>query len=805
MGSWKTKSVTNTISSEMEAWAKKAWRLKGNMSFHPLNQNLFFMGFDLTEEADWVMENGSQICRGEAMLLERWNPSTGCMRSKGQYQEVWLRVVGLPLHLWTEEILVTIGDSFGGFVAMDEETSLMKNLLWARILVKMKSAGRPTSVNLLAGARSYEIQLWWEIQPRVTEVYPRRFRRETEMANPSVEDAGKTRADGRVIAERGTKGHILQVVQRDMGHWQALHKSGTEGILRQNLDSGGSTRVGATSQCEFQRICGKRRRVEGAKPLREFLSRSPGPHNGDETGQSPTGLPSVGLGQSPHQKSRAARPTEAFRQEDKKKDQAGLMGKRERGMARPNLVESQTSDTPGIGEEGDQRQRLTQDQGQRKDNTSKGGVCGKGRRTSMEDRGSQTDNKESSPHDSDRGLDLIPVHPKIGRDEGASFGGEKIQTLFPRPGGDFGRFSLEIGRKFKDYRDPNSREGKPPASNLEDVEDDISQEGRTEYTDAKRLGKVDGMWPSLMSTVGRISLAQHDREALRSGHGRSMIRGLNSSKGSVMEAGRTQGKEVDLGCSIQTCSGPKTNFSSPLEELGSSGPTCSEGMEMGVGTIQGKLMRSPRQQKCFCSGGMEGTVEHNPETGETGEENSQEKEGCNNNRYDDKFYEKSPSALIFVFGRPLLPGDISCLGSFNGEEDLEPLMVIMADGREWGTKSSCELIEEGEGLAVADRRTIEIQNESSKLRTYERWEKSCLAKFSDFLGFPTKGFEKEITKLLRDLVRAQKLGKGKDCQTVSKSERELRKLEWTINYKGKEISREDGRDKGKLLLKLNED
>ena len=388
---------------------------------------------------------------------------------------------------------------------MDEETSLMKNLLWARILVKMKSAGRPTSVNLLAGARSYEIQLWWEIQPRVTEVYPRRFRRETEMANPSVEDAGKTRSDRRVIAERGTKGHILQVEQRDMGHWQALHKSGTEGILRQNLDSGGSTRVGAMSQCEFQKIRGERRRVEGAEPLRDFLSRSPGPHKGDETGQSPTGLPGTGLGQSPHQKLRVARPTEAIRQEDKKKDQVGLMGKREKEMARPNLAESQTSDTPGIQEEGDRRQRITQDQRQRKDNTSKGDECGKGRRTSMEDRGSQIVNKESSFHDSDRRL--IPADPKIEREEGASSGGEKIQTLCPRPGGDFGRLSLEMGRKCNDCRDPNSREGEPSASKPEDVEDDISQKGSTEYTDAKRLGKDDGIWPSLISTAGRFSPA----------------------------------------------------------------------------------------------------------------------------------------------------------------------------------------------------------------------------------------------------------------------------------------------------------
>ena len=112
------------------------------------------------------------------------------------------------------------------------------------------------------------------------------------------------------------------------------------------------------------------------------------------------------------------------------------------------------------------------------------------------------------------------------------------------------------------------------------------------------------------------------------------------------------------------------------------------------------------------------------------------------------------------------------------------------------------LIEEGEGLVAVGSRTNEDQNEASEPWTYERWEKSCLAKFSDFLGFPTKGFEKKITNLLRNLVNAQKFGKGKECQSLSKSERELRKLKWTINYKGKETCREDGRDRGQLILKL---
>ena len=84
----------------------------------------------------------------------------------------WIRVVGLPLHLWTGEILKKVGDSCGGFVALDEETSLKTDLHWARILVKMNSTKKPSSVNLLAGARSYKLQIWWEIQPTVAEVFP---------------------------------------------------------------------------------------------------------------------------------------------------------------------------------------------------------------------------------------------------------------------------------------------------------------------------------------------------------------------------------------------------------------------------------------------------------------------------------------------------------------------------------------------------------------------------------------------------------------------------------------------------------
>ena len=84
---------------------------------------------------------------------------------------------------------------------------------------------------------------------------------------------------------------------------------------------------------------------------------------------------------------------------------------------------------------------------------------------------------------------------------------------------------------------------------------------------------------------------------------------------------------------------------------------------------------------------------------------------------------------------------------------------------------------------------------------YDNWEDSCLFKFSEFLGVKTVGFEEEILKLMRKLEGQQEGDKRKDYPTETRCERELRKLECTINYSGKSQNR-GGRDRGNFLLKL---
>ena len=629
----------------------------------------------------------------------------------------------------------------------------------------MKSHGRPTSVNLLVRGRSYEIQIWWEIQPRVTEVYPRRSSRETEMANPREEDERNRRAQGRVTEERGTNKHNPRVLHREVGQWQALHASGTEGILIQKLQCGGFTREGANSQGEIQKIADERRSEEGTKLPWDVVGRNQGFHNKDEEGQSPgrSYVAVVGqspgrnhvvsAGQSPRYKTQAVKSKGPPRRENQESDSAGRLGEIERGLESPNLAKHQNSDTLGVEVEGGQKK------------------CRKGRKPSRDARGYQIE-KEISHHKSNRELKngkatsnaLISVDLEFGGEKDVSSGGEKTRSSYSLPIGGYGEFNVEMGREIKACRTPSSREGRSLASKAE--EGDVnSQEGRIVFPGTGHLGEVGGTWSMLQCKSGGITPAQQGKENSGLGSVSSMDRGSTSGVGSVFEMGRALGRAVDSDRPNQTNPCPNPCLGASLQDTGYCGPNCSKAVQRGTGLSQEMQLWSPLQQnhKRSPSDGMEGKVRHKWEGGENSEDQSQEKECLNNHRYDDNLYEKSPSSLISVFGRPLLPGDNSGLGDFNGKEDLVPLRVVEADGREWGVKFSGVVMNEGEGLPITDQKTNESHNDSLEHWTYESWEKSCLAKLSDFLGFPIKGFEKEITGLLRNLVNAQKLGKGKEC------------------------------------------
>ena len=105
--------------------------------------------------------------------------------------------------------------------------------------------------------------------------------------------------------------------------------------------------------------------------------------------------------------------------------------------------------------------------------------------------------------------------------------------------------------------------------------------------------------------------------------------------------------------------------------------------------------------------------------------------------------------------------------------------------------------------AEEDRQqTKKVQPKPSEGSVFENWEDSCLVKFSEFLGFSTMGFEKEILGLLRKMEARQQNEKKKGIVTTTRCEQELKKLVSSINCNRRDKLKEWGRNRGNLLLKL---
>ena len=85
---------------------------------------------------------------------------------------------------------------------------------------------------------------------------------------------------------------------------------------------------------------------------------------------------------------------------------------------------------------------------------------------------------------------------------------------------------------------------------------------------------------------------------------------------------------------------------------------------------------------------------------------------------------------------------------------------------------------EMEGVGDID----DAQVERSELEG--NWEESGLARFNKFLGFPTEGLEKEILNFLTKIRKRREKIHSKELLEKSKFERELKRLECSINYEG---------------------
>ena len=89
---------------------------------------LLLFDFDESSEAERLLVRGVRRFKENFLHLERWHPEVGCLHKGGSLKELWVRVLGLPLHLWGWDVFKKLGGCCGGFFTMDEDTALLSHL-----------------------------------------------------------------------------------------------------------------------------------------------------------------------------------------------------------------------------------------------------------------------------------------------------------------------------------------------------------------------------------------------------------------------------------------------------------------------------------------------------------------------------------------------------------------------------------------------------------------------------------------------------------------------------------------------------
>lgn len=95
------------------------------------------------------------------LSLEWWNPNTVCWPEEITRDRVWIRILGLPLCLWSQNTFEQIGEQCSGYIET-EETSLKHHLHWARIKVKGDGKSIPPEIEVVGGGMVFIISIWVE-------------------------------------------------------------------------------------------------------------------------------------------------------------------------------------------------------------------------------------------------------------------------------------------------------------------------------------------------------------------------------------------------------------------------------------------------------------------------------------------------------------------------------------------------------------------------------------------------------------------------------------------------------------------
>ena len=157
-----------------------------------------------------------------------------------------------------------------------------------------------------------------------------------------------------------------------------------------------------------------------------------------------------------------------------------------------------------------------------------------------------------------------------------------------------------------------------------------------------------------------------------------------------------------------------------------------------------------------------------------------------------------------LFGRTPEREFCDHFGEIRASLQKENMMELAATGGATASREGCwDLIEVNcDALEVQNPEWTPVLTGSQVQRSENEtnWEESSLAKFSKLLGFSIEGLEREILDFLSKIRKRREMIHSKGLLEKSKFERELKRLECSVKYKGKDKKNTRLKSRGGQLL-----
>ncbi|XP_020703727.1 uncharacterized protein LOC110114991 [Dendrobium catenatum] len=148
------------------ATIKKAWQLKGEISLLTLDDGFFLLKFSALEDYDFAWTRGPWFFFGKPFILQKWTPDFVPKREEFPSIPLWVKILNLPLSLWTPEGISKLASCIGIPIAVDALTAAKTRLTFARVCVQITSTSTlPDEIFYNVDGKVFPLRVQYDWKP----------------------------------------------------------------------------------------------------------------------------------------------------------------------------------------------------------------------------------------------------------------------------------------------------------------------------------------------------------------------------------------------------------------------------------------------------------------------------------------------------------------------------------------------------------------------------------------------------------------------------------------------------------------